>query len=230
MSTKHRAFFASPFKDEYRWIRNAITAACRELDIDFRAVDETVKPGSSIIDAIHDEIARATISFVVISDLNPNVMYELGLLHASSKPTIMLADKPTTAQLPFDIRSLMVVRYDATKRNEQELRVVVMAAAARMLKLLDEPSSRAAVAAGHVEQVAGSSLATAQLSVGRYDFESLKDRAARSAGRKNCETRNISEFDDGTIKGWRLKAKCSGGCTMSVVIDVNGDIREVDID
>lgn len=67
-------------------------------------------------------------------------------------------------------------------------------------------------------------------SVARYDFEEIKNKASRSVGRKNCDTTNISEYDDGTIKGWRVRAKCSGGSKITVIVDVNGDIREIDVE
>jgi hypothetical protein len=43
---------------------------------------------------------------LVLSGLNPNVMYQLGLLYQAGKPTIILSDAETVA--PFDVRSLMV--------------------------------------------------------------------------------------------------------------------------
>ena len=70
---------------------------------------------------------------------------------------------------------------------------------------------------------------TAQLNIGQMDFEVIKERAVTSVGRKNCATQNISEHDDGNIQGWKLKAKCPGGTKVTVVIDINGDIREVDV-
>lgn len=86
MSEKqHRAFFASPFAEDYRWIREAVAAACRELRIEFRPVDEMVMPGTNIVPAIHHEIAQATLAVAVISGLNPNVMYEL----ASPDPALI---------------------------------------------------------------------------------------------------------------------------------------------
>jgi hypothetical protein len=227
--TKHRAFFASPFAGDYAWIRSAVATACRELDIEFRPVDEMMMPGTSIIDAIHVEIARCTMAFVVVSGLNANVFYELGLLHAVGKPTILLSDSATMANLPFDIRSLMVARYDESARNERELKQVVIAAAARMIRLLDEPAARTEAITGAAPTPAPSS-PTAQLAIAQYDFNDLKERASRAVGQKNCGTTNISEYDDGTIKGWKLKARCSGGSKMNVIIDVNGDIREIDVE
>lgn len=227
---KHRAFFASPFAQEYRWIRNSVAAACRELNIELRSVDEMVMPGTSIVDAIHVEISRCSIAFVVISGLNPNVLYELGLLHAASKPTILLSDKETIPRLPFDIRGLMMVRYDEKARNESDLQAIVTAAAARLIRLLEEPNVRSEVVTGGPAVAQPTSYPTAQLTISKYNFDDLKERASRAVGQRNCSTTNISEYDDGNIKGWQLKARCSGGSKMTVIIDVNGDIREIDVE
>lgn len=44
-----------------------------------------------------------------ISDLNPNVMFELGLRLASKKPTVVIANSGGT--IPFDIRDFHVLQY-----------------------------------------------------------------------------------------------------------------------
>lgn len=44
-----------------------------------------------------------------ISDLNPNVMLELGLRLASKKPTIVISD--STGSIPFDIRDFSILKY-----------------------------------------------------------------------------------------------------------------------
>jgi len=56
-----------------------------------------------------------------------------------------------------------------------------------------------------------------------------KNDGARAVGRKGCSTNNISPHDDGDFKGWRLKARCSGGDTIYVFVDLNGDIASVDV-
>jgi hypothetical protein len=229
MAERPKAFFASPFNPDFRWVRNAVAEACRYSDVEFRAVDEAVAPGESIIDAIHYEIQQCTFGIATISGLNPNVMYELGLLHQASKPTIILSDPDTLAKPPFDIRSLMIVRYDTTAKKEDELVTVVRAAISGLLRLLD-PQSRAAVAAGEKLPIETTSFAHTVLSFHEIDFSAIKSVAAKQVERKNCETRNINEYEDDHVKGWRLRARCAGGYTLIVIIDLNGKIRSVDIE
>ncbi len=229
--TTPTAFFAAPFSEDFRWVRSALAAACRELKIDFRAVDETVQPGESIIDAINYEIAQCNVGFAVITGFNANVMYELGLLHSLSKPTVILADVDTVAHLPFDLRSRMVVRYDASKKNEDELKLVVIAATSRLQAIVDDEQLRGAIATGTSESPPETHYESAQITFGAVDFDKKKQEAERASGQEGCETRNIKAWEsaDGK-KGWRLKAKCRGGVKMDVFIDINGDIQEIDIE
>lgn len=224
-------FFASPFSDDFRWVREAVAAACRELHVEFRAADEMAMPGSDLLPALRQEIKKATFAVAVISGYNPNVMYELGLLHCESKPTVILSDQQTFKTLPFDFRTLFIVTYDSSEKNQQQLRIVVMAALARVLALIEDPAVRRKTAdAGKFEVLDAPVLETAQLNIGQMDFEEIKERASKSVGRKNCSTQNISEHDDGNIQGWRLKVKCPGGSKVTVIVDINGDIREVDVE
>jgi hypothetical protein len=104
-----------------------------------------------------------------------------------------------------------------------------MAAISRVLRIIEDPAIRRQIASGDLQIVKVPVLDTAQLNIGQMDFETIKEQAMKSVGRKNCATQNISEHDDGNIQGWKLKAKCSGGTKVTVVIDINGDIREVDV-
>src|SRR3954465_11804122 len=97
----HRVFFAAPLNPDYQWVRNAAAAACREMKMDFRSIDEKAMPGQDILRAMRSEIAQCSLAIVVISGFNPNVMYELGLLHCRSKPTVILVDAETVKVLPF---------------------------------------------------------------------------------------------------------------------------------
>lgn len=230
MSKRHRVFFAAPFRDELAWVRSALRGAAEDSDAEFVAVDETVLPGGDIPEAISWEIKKSTVAFVVISQLNPNVMYELGLLHAQSKPTIILTDGAEVTDIPFDIRHLNVLRYDGEGRNEEQLEAAASFALKRIISLIDDPSARQAELSG--TPVVPPNLAgfdSVQLTIAQYDMESIKETAAKRVGKKMCRTTNISEVDTGDYGGWRIKAKCSGGYTMEVWVDVNGDIREIDV-
>ena len=62
-----------------------------------------------------------------------------------------------------------------------------------------------------------------------FDFEEIKNRAARAVGRKGCATNNILVVDEGDFRGWRVKARCAGGSTLIVKVDLNGEAAEIDV-
>jgi hypothetical protein len=216
-----------PFRPELHWVRESIRDAAEKLSISLRAIDETVAPGAEIIAGIRQEIRECSFAYVVLSDLNPNVMYELGLLHEASKPTILLADRDTLSHLPFDIKTRMVIAFERREAAASELTQAVITATERLLALFD-PKARQEMlsipSAGPSPAIQG-----VQLSVSRYDWEKIKNDGARAVGRKGCTTNNISPHDDGDFKGWRLKARCNGGDTIYVYVDLNGDIASVDV-
>jgi hypothetical protein len=153
---QHRAFLAMPFRPELQWVREAIRSATQQLSIQLRAVDETLQPGEEIVSGIRQEIRGATLAYVVLTDLNPNVMYELGLLHEASKPTILLADNETLTRLPFDIRTRMVVQFEQNSQSAQDLKQAVITATGRLLALYDSASRQQLVTAPRGPAVATS--------------------------------------------------------------------------
>jgi nucleoside 2-deoxyribosyltransferase len=226
---QYKAFLASPYRKEFKWLRNAIAAACRQLNVDLRVADEIVTPGTNILSAMHYEIANSDLGLAIVTGLNPNVMYELGLLHQASKPTILLSDEATVQNLPFDLKTFMVLSYNASAKNEAQLRDAVTAAMGRVILLFDH-ANRTAIAMGQAQTVPPQTHVGVQISVADYDFESIKDRAAKAVGRKSCTTNNISVYDKDGFRGWRLRAKCAGGDKITVIIDLNGEISEIDAD
>jgi hypothetical protein len=227
MNEHRRAFLAMPFRSELRWIREAIRRATQELGIDLRAVDETLPPGEEIVGGIRQEIRAATLAYAVLTDLNPNVMYELGLLHEASKPTVLLADERTLKQLPFDIRTRMVIGFRLDVQAIEELTAAVITATGRLLALFDPGERQALTKAPRPPE--RTDYLSVNLSIAGLDWEKIKNDAAKAIGRRSCTTNNISSHDDGDFKGWRLKARCMGGDTIYVYVDLNGDISSVDV-
>jgi hypothetical protein len=225
-----KAFLAIPYKSELQWVRNAIAAAARRLGIELVSVDEQVAAGD-IVAAIHHYVRTSLFGYVVVTGLNPNVMYELGLLHQAAKPTIILADAGTIQRLPFDIQSLFVLTYDAEGRDENRLADQVAAATGQLFRFFDH-AERTAVISGEgpsPTEVAGN-VGAVGFSMAAFDFEAIKNQAAKAAGYKGCATRNIIVVDEDDFRGWRLKARCSGGSRLIVKIDLNGVPIEIDVE
>lgn len=71
--------------------------------------DRIAKPGK-ITSQIILEVQRADVLVADLTNLNPNVMYELGIRQATNKPSVLIAKKGTT--LPFDLQAYRTVFYD----------------------------------------------------------------------------------------------------------------------
>ncbi len=71
--------------------------------------DHLPDPGH-IMDQMLSSMFNADFCIAVLTNLNPNVFYELALCHAACKPVVVLMEKGS--DLPFDVRDLRCVFYD----------------------------------------------------------------------------------------------------------------------
>ena len=222
-----KAFLAMPYRAELRWVRNAIAAACRRLGIELISVDEQVTAGD-VIAGIHQHVRSSDFGYVVLTGLNPNVMYELGLLHQAAKPTIILSDAETV--VPFEVRSLMRLEYNAQTQDEARLTDQVASVTGQLLLFFDH-AERSAISSGtgRSATLTAQQIGASAFRVAEFEFEDIKNLAAKAVGRTGCTTSNIMVLDEGSFRGWRLKAKCAGGSTLIVKVDLNGEASEIDI-
>jgi len=222
--SKPVAFYASPFKPEYRWIRNAVAKAARELQVDLRAIDEVVQPGTDIVSAIHREIESADLAFAVLTEFNPNVMYELGRLLQASKPTILIVDK-NHFPLPFDVRTFAAVTYDPAVDNEDDLSAVIARALAKVKEALKQ-QGRVALTQKQQATVPSGVFAKVVAFVS-FDFEQIREDVQKQLGRHGCSTTEIKAVDDGNFKGWHQRLGCASGDEVLIVVDLNGEVVRV---
>lgn len=101
--------FGDPFDDYYVDIYQP---AIEENGFKSKRADSLFRP-SPIIKDIWEYINNSKILIADITDLNPNVMYELGLAHAIAKPVILISD--STKNVPFDLRLLRILIYNTKK-------------------------------------------------------------------------------------------------------------------
>ena len=219
MANTLRAFYASPFAPDYRWLREAVAMACRQQDVELRVVDEIVLPGANIIQAIHQEIDECDFSFAVLTGNNPNVYYELGRLFQASKPTILLTSKVGISSLPFDVRTFAVLAYDGKAQDINAVANLVGNAIGRVRLALD-PATR-----GRTLQTA--SVIAATSAIVSLDFEQIRQDAENRLGKSGCKTVDIQNYDTDSFKGWNQTLDCPCGDTVVIVIDLNGDIKRV---
>jgi hypothetical protein len=217
-----RAFYASPFAPEFRWIRNAVAKAARELGVELRAVDEVVQPGADIVSTIHSEIERADLAFAVITGFNPNVMYEVGRLLQASKPTILIVEKKSFP-LPFDVRTFAAVTYDPAEDEEEDLSAVIARALAKVKEAL-ELRKRQNLAATPVSPAALSGAHAKVAAFVSFDFELIRKQVLAQIGKTGCTTSEIKAIDDDSFKGWHQRLQCSSGDEILIVVDLNGQV------
>lgn len=110
--------------DEGGHVFTAIKAACTQLKLKARRVDENFTSGFIILEIIHlIELAE-----FIIFDLTyerPNVYYELGYAHGvGNDPSNILLIAKAGTEIHFDIQGLRVQRYKSTR----DLRKIVKAA------------------------------------------------------------------------------------------------------
>jgi hypothetical protein len=105
---RRKCFIVTPIGLENTQTRRAadglidavIEPTCKSLDLDVY-VAHRIETTGSITSQVIEHILDDDLVIVNLTELNPNVMYELGVRHAARLPVISLAQKGTS--LPFDI-------------------------------------------------------------------------------------------------------------------------------
>jgi hypothetical protein len=100
--------------EAYAFVRDAAGALANTIHV-FRA-DEIAEPGR-ITEQIIASIQQADALVADITDLNPNVMYELGYAHALGRPVVILTQN--VGEAPFDLLDYRQVEYGLPPRSAQ---------------------------------------------------------------------------------------------------------------
>jgi nucleoside 2-deoxyribosyltransferase len=135
-----------PFAKKYRPIYAAMVEALAELGLIPVRTDHLDQVGN-VVDFIREGIASCECALAVITDQNPNVMYELGFAHALDKPTLILCEREgrRPPKLPFDLKTYDVAAYSSA--NLDELRHVIKRKLAQVVPA-DPDGGRASPQAG----------------------------------------------------------------------------------
>jgi hypothetical protein len=120
-----RVFVAMPFRDwaQDRWI-NIIKPAVEKSRLEPYRVDIGKSGDSIMIDILHN-ISEARLILCEVSkgpdgNRNPNVMYELGLAHASRLPEEVVVIRVDNDHLPFDVAQFRLNTYDASSPDKAQ--------------------------------------------------------------------------------------------------------------
>ena len=138
-------FVIMPFSDkdnpaDNKWddlFDTCIKPAVEGVGLGYACV-RSFNPHGNFMKDIVDHLASAEVVVAVLTELRPNVMYELGVRHALKRKTIMLAEKDS--HIPSDLSAYIALLYSTnTQRGREELTKTIR----ERLALLDheEPTS-----------------------------------------------------------------------------------------
>lgn len=113
-----RCFVAMPFNhfdDLYTKAIKPAVEACFGKGTCSRG--DTRRTAQLVGDRLAEEIILSDVVIGVITDNNPNVMYEIGIAHALRKPTLLMRSR-TSPDAPFDVAPHETIEYEATRYGD----------------------------------------------------------------------------------------------------------------
>ncbi|MDL2243657.1 nucleoside 2-deoxyribosyltransferase [Bacteroidales bacterium OttesenSCG-928-J19] len=100
-------------------LKQVLKPVLRDMKFDIDCSHTVDKPGS-ITNTIIGLLLNCDLVIANLTELNPNVMYELAVRHAVRKPVVCIAEKGT--RLPFDISDERTVFYNDDIHGAHELK------------------------------------------------------------------------------------------------------------
>jgi PAS domain S-box-containing protein len=124
-SRKPKLFVLMPFAKQIEPVfENHIRSVARTLGVTPTRADRVLETGFVMVKT-WEAICAADVIVVDCSDLNPNVLYELGLAHVVKGKKVVLIGQLEPEKLPFNIKGIEYIRYaltlDGMERFKQDL-------------------------------------------------------------------------------------------------------------
>jgi len=124
-------FVVMPFSDnesilDNRWddlFLNLLKPAIDDANLGYRCI-RSLNPHGNFMHDIVNHLANAEVVIAVLTELRPNVMYELGVRNALRRRTIMIAEKDSS--IPSDLSAFIALYYSTqTKQGRDSLTKVI---------------------------------------------------------------------------------------------------------
>jgi signal transduction histidine kinase len=120
--SEYSCFIAVPYSPEFTHVREAVIKGVEDANFRIISLDRNpIRPGSTIQEAIINELAASDCIAAVITNRNPNVFFEVGLARAMGKGLLLIAQKSAVNDIPFDLREFRVLIYDETTKGLSDL-------------------------------------------------------------------------------------------------------------
>jgi hypothetical protein len=120
-------FVAMPLSSDLDAVYEShIKPIASELGLTVKRGDEVGNPGQSIMEDIWSAIQSARVVIADCTTGNQNVCYEIGLAHATNRPTILITNR--MEDVPFDLKHRRVIEYKNTKEGMELFRTQLVKA------------------------------------------------------------------------------------------------------
>ncbi len=114
---RDRVFVAMPFEDEHSEVLwRVIQGVCAIRGLNARRADDSPYPRAIVADIL-EELERAEIIIADLTNLNANVLYEVGIAHVRCDSVVLLAMKGQ--DLPFDLADIRCIFFDVRTKDGQ---------------------------------------------------------------------------------------------------------------
>lgn len=117
--TPRNVFIIMSFKREFRDVFASCKELCREFKFEAERTDESTSV-ERIVPRIENGIRKSAFVIADVSELSPNVFYEVGYAKALGKDVIVTAKKGT--QLPFDVGDIPTIFWEIQEDLKEGLR------------------------------------------------------------------------------------------------------------
>jgi hypothetical protein len=112
-------FTVMPFRPEFREVFNSYSDVCKEFNFNALRTDEE-QTNERIVQRIIKGIRISAFVIADVSEISPNVFYEIGFTQGLGKELVLTAKKGTN--LPFDISDVPVILWDSQVNLREQLR------------------------------------------------------------------------------------------------------------